>query len=187
MGADPPQARDGTRTRDLFLTKEVLYRLSYASTRCGHSGTNPSHRLSPRPDHDGTAMSCSEQARRDSNPQPPVLETGALPIELLTYTDGQGGNRTPDTTIFSRVLYQLSYLAQPHPSPHRPEKPPSTRSVRSTELPGLRHPYCTPPAKNRANRRRRNASRPTKIRQTAADDPTNQIAGAGFEPATFGL
>ncbi len=24
---------------------------------------------------------------------------------------GQGGNRTPDTTIFSRVLYQLSYLA----------------------------------------------------------------------------
>ena len=26
------------------------------------------------------------QARRDSNPQPPVLETGALPIELRTYT-----------------------------------------------------------------------------------------------------
>ncbi len=25
------------------------------------------------------------QARRDSNPQPPVLETGALPIELLAY------------------------------------------------------------------------------------------------------
>src|SRR5882757_8229141 len=24
-----------------------------------------------------------EQGRRDSNPQPPVLETGALPIELL--------------------------------------------------------------------------------------------------------
>ena len=24
---------------------------------------------------------------------------------------GQGGSRTPDTTIFSRVLYQLSYLA----------------------------------------------------------------------------
>jgi hypothetical protein len=56
-----------------------------------------------------------EQVRRESNPQPPVLETGALPIELLTYNHptqgGQGGNRTPDTTIFSRVLYQLSYLA----------------------------------------------------------------------------
>ncbi len=25
------------------------------------------------------------QARRESNPQPPVLETGALPIELLAY------------------------------------------------------------------------------------------------------
>lgn len=25
------------------------------------------------------------QARRDSNPQPPILETGALPVELLTY------------------------------------------------------------------------------------------------------
>src|SRR3712207_8524747 len=45
--------------------------------------------------------------------QSPVLETGALPIELLTFdlsAGGQGGNRTPDTTIFSRVLYQLSYL-----------------------------------------------------------------------------
>jgi hypothetical protein len=28
------QARDGTRTHDLFLTKEVLCRLSYASTFC---------------------------------------------------------------------------------------------------------------------------------------------------------
>ena len=26
----------------------------------------------------------SKQARRESNPQPPVLETGALPIELRT-------------------------------------------------------------------------------------------------------
>jgi hypothetical protein len=25
--------------------------------------------------------------------------------------DGQGGSRTPDTSIFSRMLYQLSYLA----------------------------------------------------------------------------
>ena len=33
MGAYPLQARDGTRTHDLFLTKEVLCRLSYASTR----------------------------------------------------------------------------------------------------------------------------------------------------------
>ena len=59
----------------------------------------------------------SAHARRESNPQPPVLETGALPIELQAYRlhllnpDGQGGSRTPDTAIFSRMLYQLSYLA----------------------------------------------------------------------------
>src|SRR5258705_13774305 len=29
------------------------------------------------------------QARRESNPQPPVLETGALPIELLAYNSHQ--------------------------------------------------------------------------------------------------
>jgi hypothetical protein len=27
-------------------------------------------------------------------------------------SDGEGQNRTGDTTIFSRVLYQLSYLAE---------------------------------------------------------------------------
>ena len=36
-------------------------------------------------------MTCigGEQGRRDSNPQPPVLETGALPVELLP--SGRGG------------------------------------------------------------------------------------------------
>src|SRR5918993_3251311 len=53
----------------------------------------------------------TQHVRRESNPQPPVLETGALPIELRTYLSGQGQNRTVDTTIFSRVLYQLSYPA----------------------------------------------------------------------------
>jgi hypothetical protein len=57
-----------------------------------------------------STFSSNQQARRDSNPQPPVLETGALPVELRTFY-GQGRSRTADTTIFSRVLYQLSYLA----------------------------------------------------------------------------
>jgi hypothetical protein len=30
-------------------------------------------------------MSEGWQDRRESNPQPPVLETGALPVELLSY------------------------------------------------------------------------------------------------------
>ena len=69
----------------------------------------------------GRGPAISAQARRDSNPQPPVLETGALPIELRTSIDvpfrpkpkayGQGQSRTADTTVFSRVLYHLSYLA----------------------------------------------------------------------------
>src|SRR5215510_9938670 len=33
-------------------------------------------------------LSRVEQGRRDSNPQPPVLETGALPIELLPFETG---------------------------------------------------------------------------------------------------
>ena len=32
-GSRLPRAHDGIRTRDLFLTKEVLYRLSYVSNR----------------------------------------------------------------------------------------------------------------------------------------------------------
>jgi hypothetical protein len=59
-----------------------------------------------------------QQARQESNLQPPVLETGALPIELRTYTDlptpeaVQGWltgiePATPGTTI--RCSNQLSY------------------------------------------------------------------------------
>src|SRR6266404_4360005 len=37
------------------------------------------------------------QARRESNPQPPVLETGALPIELRTYSGQIPPNFTTNT------------------------------------------------------------------------------------------
>ena len=55
--------------------------------------------------------------RRDSNPRPSPWQGDALPTEPLPLespTTGYGGaesqNRTGDTAIFSRVLYQLSYL-----------------------------------------------------------------------------
>jgi hypothetical protein len=32
-------------------------------------------------------------------------------LERRVTASGQGGNRTPDTRIFSPLLYQLSYLA----------------------------------------------------------------------------
>ena len=46
------------------------------------------HSYGPSPPAIRTSKSHFEgwQARRESNPQPPVLETGALPIELLAYS-----------------------------------------------------------------------------------------------------
>src|SRR5206468_10364599 len=49
-------------------------------------------------------------------------------IELLLswcrVADGQGGNRTPDTRIFSPLLYQLSYLAGGREYIDSPRPPP---------------------------------------------------------------
>ena len=128
----------------------------------------------PRPLDDGgagfvlSADLVAEHVRRDSNPQPPVLETGALPLELRTYvarqrrqphqgSSGQGQNRTVDTTIFSRVLYQLSYLA--------------------LRVAGGVHATGVQPTKSPRNRSARAGPKPNDV----------IIAGAGFEPATSGL
>ena len=115
-GTSPSEARDGNRTHDLFLTKEVLYRLSYASVpptlsrvAYPHGESNPGllaenqiswatrrwgpHPHAPRPVITRRASPeffgrrrrpPAVHVRRVSNPQPPVLETGALPIELRT-------------------------------------------------------------------------------------------------------
>ena len=40
----------------------------------------------PRPSPLDDSAAITQQARRESNPQPPVLETGALPIELRTFS-----------------------------------------------------------------------------------------------------
>ena len=77
------------------------------------SGTAPQHqpkidpalRLSYRAER-------SWQARRESNPQPPVLETGALPIELLAYAGlvhwaGADKTRTRRCLLSPRYLFRL--------------------------------------------------------------------------------
>src|SRR5690625_8018595 len=40
-----------------------------------------------------------------------MCETRDLPVKLRSYQYGQERNRTADSSIFSRVLYQQSYLA----------------------------------------------------------------------------
>ena len=60
--------------------------------------------------------------------------------------DGEGQNRTVDTAIFSRVLYQLSYLAAAPSLPRRPglrlisKKRPPGRCYRSSKAALAKHP-----------------------------------------------
>jgi hypothetical protein len=52
--------------------------------------------------------------------------------------DGEGRNRTGDTTVFSRVLYQLSYLAEETECSGAPDQPPQSQSrTRPAPEPGL--------------------------------------------------
>ena len=112
----------------------------------------------------------------------PRFTHGAAPLHRY---HGQGRNRTADTAVFSRVLYQLSYLAQAKRpcrggaggSPVEGGWPTrSRRRVRGTEArqvsAGSQTGTFIPNVENAARGRR---------------SSLNQIAGAGFEPATFGL
>ncbi len=78
------KAHDGIRTRDLFLTKEVLYRLSYMGAR----------RAQP------------EQFQTIQFPTARNLTPNGLP--------GAGnGTRTRDPELGRLALYQLSYSRSP--------------------------------------------------------------------------
>lgn len=58
--------------------------------------------------------SFSEQGRRDSNPQPPVLETGALPIAPLPYCDFKSHSEQSiicrKLSILQCELHSLNYF-----------------------------------------------------------------------------
>src|SRR3954467_11682903 len=74
-----------------------------AGARCGRAVVPADGRVGPSPPWRAIwrfvcrftvtprALSRLEQGRRDSNPQPPVLETGALPVELLPSGPGADG------------------------------------------------------------------------------------------------
>ena len=96
-----------TSRRDGHVTRRISLRTSVKNVRL----LSHQPRMPPSVVLTGAGLTCSRvlirchperrrpsrpafaawQVRRDSNPQPPVLETGALPIELLTYsTSGLG-------------------------------------------------------------------------------------------------
>jgi hypothetical protein len=55
----------------------------------------------------GARLARKRFATRALHASEPITQPGDAPQRA----DGEGQNRTGDTTIFSRVLYQLSYLA----------------------------------------------------------------------------
>src|SRR2546423_3353118 len=73
-----------------------------------------------------------------SENDPTEVVMGFGPAESRTSVgSGEGRNRTGDTTVFSRVLYQLSYLARARslaarPGPERGAKPRGFRPVRAS-------------------------------------------------------
>ncbi len=67
------------------------------------------------------------QERRDSNPQPPVLETGALPIELLSYRLTE----TRENPVFSDFTLNPEIEAFKRQSRLRPKSHAAEELIRS--------------------------------------------------------
>jgi hypothetical protein len=173
---------------------------------------------------------CS-QARRDLNPQPPVLETGALPVELRTFNSCD----EPGASSFgllewpgaesNRRHHDFQSCALPTELPGQ-KKPPEPFRARARHVPrrflfsiGVAPPSAhpgetrcrpqaipapdppgAPSARPSFHLPRQPASVPSSRSATAAqwrivnvETPPGaalqyiSIAGAGFEPATFGL
>ena len=67
------------------------------------------------PDGIAPERTVPSQGRRDSNPQHAVLETAALPLELLPYgldPEAYNQTRTCDLFLTKEVLYRLSYVGE---------------------------------------------------------------------------
>ena len=76
-----PRAADGNRTHDLFLTKEVLYQLSYSSDTV-------------------------ESGRWDSNPRHPAWKAGTLPLSYTRIPRVGGEGFEPPKGV-ARQIYSL--------------------------------------------------------------------------------
>jgi len=122
--------------------------------------------------------------------------------------DGQGRNRTADTVIFSHVLYQLSYLARQKNRPafywrgREPSRevfcysPPAPARPRGLHVSASVQDRARDASKAARADHARQSNRRSVImvpprwpprRKHVAGGVIQTIAGAGFEPATFGL
>ena len=129
-----------------------------------------------RPGPDRSLRTRKWSGRRDSNPRPSPWQGDALPTEPLPLgmsTTGSGGaesqDRTGDTAIFSRVLYQLSYLGPmanqarlpvggPQDSTHvrlATRRPRPEKSTRGAGEAGPRAPVTAPDRSSASTRRAR--------------------------------
>jgi hypothetical protein len=86
MGADSLEAHDGTRTRDLFLTKEVLCRLSYVSARLFEPSLGLREGHLPRPSRNP----CSSADRRAHSARRPDIPDQARQEGIEPPTAGFG-------------------------------------------------------------------------------------------------
>ncbi len=99
------RAHDGIRTRDLFLTKEVLYRLSYVSrvSRAGSAGAR--NRAMP---------SCPDRGEHAVAEFPRGVQ---VPWSAGADLDEAGDEtRTRDPQLGRLMLYQLSYTRAARPT-----------------------------------------------------------------------
>ncbi len=124
------KAHDRNRTGDLFLTKEVLCRLSYMGDKTKPVSINESCRSNPMwlPFFLRVAISLRRRpplqfhlwsGKRDSNPRPSAWKADALPlsysrIQLQNY-GGEGRIRTFEgraSGFTARPLWPLGYLSE---------------------------------------------------------------------------
>ena len=96
-----------SRTRDLLITSQLLYQLSYVG-----ASRFLENMIASLLSYAINKKSCWQWlGYQDSNLGMPIPKTGALPLGDTPTFGGQRRNRTADTGIFNPLLYQLSYLA----------------------------------------------------------------------------
>src|SRR5439155_15762809 len=86
---------------------------SARDTACDDVGHGVSPINGPREQHERKQWNVGDKASRDNQEMMSATSSGAKPgiaVMCKRKNGAQGRNRTTDTAIFSRMLYQLSYL-----------------------------------------------------------------------------